>query len=277
MIFTIISGEDPNFQPRPVKGSDGGFLTDRQSHSSQFTSSESRTEWKSKVNDISPSVSASENRETSEPQITDQDHTHFHIPTTSNTLTGPRIDETIIDISCNVQDCRGRVDKCEKIQDQNQNKDEAKFEPHNYNYHSGVKKTSVQTPSHNKSQGSLAGGRYGKAWETQGRRESNQESCRRKQQEEVSLNFFGHSYVSHTAESLNGQRNLKPRSERCICSQNQIFSNPKFNKIIMSKEKDMWKNVHEVRDKYEFICHECDQISNDCGIGYHLDNLRNRF
>jgi hypothetical protein len=157
----------------------------------------------SKVNDVSSSVAASKHRQTIDLQITDRDHSHFYIPTKSNKVNGTRIDDPIIYISCNIQDRRGRVDNCKKTQDQNQNRDKANVEVKKYNHDSGcqesgiLRKTLFQPTSRNKSQGSFVGGQYGKIWETQERRESNQESCKRKQQEEVCTNSCGRTYLLH--------------------------------------------------------------------------------
>lgn len=157
----------------------------------------------SKVNDVSSSVASSEHRQTIDIEIIDRDRTHFHIPTTNNNVNEPRIDDTIIDISCNIQDWRERGDKYEKIQDQNQNKDKANVETENYNHDSRcgtMRKTLFQPTSDNKSHGSIAGGENGKVWETQESRESNQDSCSRKQQDEVCTSFSGSSYFSHVSE-----------------------------------------------------------------------------
>jgi hypothetical protein len=160
----------------------------------------------SKVNDVSSSVAASEHRQTIDLEIIDRDHTRFHIPTTNNNVNGRRIDDTIIDISCNIQDWRGRGDKYEKLQEKNQNRDKANVEAKNYNQEfrcqeSGtMRKTLFQPTSDNKSHCSKAGGEHGKVWETQEDRESKQESCRRKQQEEVCTGFSGSSYFSYVSE-----------------------------------------------------------------------------
>lgn len=151
----------------------------------------------SKVNDVCSSATASEQRQTIDIEIIDRDHTHFHIPTINNNVYRPRIDDTIIDISCNIQGLRGRGDKYEKTQNQNQNRDKANVEAKNYDHDSTcqesgtMRKTLFQPTGDKDSHGSIGGDEHGK---TRERRVSNQDSCRRKQQEEVCTSFSSSNY-----------------------------------------------------------------------------------
>jgi hypothetical protein len=159
----------------------------------------------SKINDISSSAATSEHHQIIDLQIIDRDHTHFHIPNINNNVNRPRIDETIIDISCNIQDWRESGDKYGKTQDLKQIRDKSNVEAKNCSHESRcqgsgtIRKTLFQSTSHNKSHDSIAGGEHGKEWKTQECRESNRESCRRKQQE-VCISLSSSSYSSHVSE-----------------------------------------------------------------------------
>jgi hypothetical protein len=141
----------------------------------------------SKDNDAPSLVADSENRETGDHKITDQDHLLFL--TTDNSSNRPRIDGTTSDISCSIYELRGHVDECWKTEDQNQNRDKENVEKRNDNsgrQESGAIRKSLPEPtSRNKQQESLTGGHHERVWEIHERRESIQEPCTRKQQEEI--------------------------------------------------------------------------------------------
>jgi hypothetical protein len=181
----------------------------------------------SKANDVS------EHYKKIDLEITERDHAHFHVPIINKNEHGQRIDNTIIDISCNIQDWRGRGEKSKKTQDQNQNRDKANVEANNYNHdlrcqESGtMRKTLFQPTIHNKSHGGIAGGEHGNVWETRERRESNQESFMRKQQEKVCTILYGSNYFSHVSEfqpyKKNIRRDLKP------CQKDAFFPKTKYS------------------------------------------------
>jgi hypothetical protein len=112
-----------------------------------------------KDNDASSIVADSENRETGDHKIADQDHLLF--PTTDNNLYRPRIDGTTRDMSCSTHELRGHVDECGRTEDQNQNRDKENVEKRNHEsgrQESGaIRKSAPEPTSRNEQQVSLTG------------------------------------------------------------------------------------------------------------------------
>jgi hypothetical protein len=133
----------------------------------------------SKDKDATSRVAASENGERGAHKIADQDHLLF--PTTDNSLNRHRTR----DVSCDMQGLRGRVDEKGQTEDKSQKRDKANAEAENCDsrrQESGaIRKSLQQATSRNKPHE----GSSEKVWETHEHRESIQEPCRRKQQQEV--------------------------------------------------------------------------------------------